>query len=153
MLVYLRIGGKTISILTNSRETLTRKVVANNTKVTHYFRLFYLFGQLSALQWTSHSSAVQSAIKTSLRHEHRSTGSRLPLSYHGAVNVNGILRCHPKFFNLFLVNLFLDLVEEFTGPLDDDSEELSALDLLRPYLDATIPNTNDQNNVLDFHSL
>ena len=57
------------------------------------------------------------------------------------------------FADLFLLDLFLNLVEEFPASLDDDPEELASFDLVLPDLNSVVPNADDQHNVFNLHLL
>ena len=66
MLEDLRIHGEAVAVLTDSWQILTRNVVTHDTKFTHYFGLFYLFGELFSLQRAGRHPTVNGAIQTSL---------------------------------------------------------------------------------------
>lgn len=60
---------------------------------------------------------------------------------------------HLELRYFFLINLLLDLIEQLSCSLNNDSKEFSTLQLLRSYLHTTIPNTNNEDNVFDLHLL
>lgn len=70
-----------------------------------------------------------------------------------STDVRSLASCLVHLVEFFFLNLFLDLVQQFSSSFDDNSEELSSFDLLGSDRDSVIPDANYEHNVFDFHFL
>ena len=75
------------------------------------------------------------------------------LTYDCTTNINLWSGDYSYPINFFLINLFLNLVKKLSSSLNNDPKKFTSFDLLRPNLNAIIPNTNNKDNIFNFHFL